>query len=67
VSGVGVFITVGLLVTVGGRAFLQFPHGWSGMLILLIEIAATLAIATTLALAYIGGRTQASRDDSSEQ
>jgi len=67
VCGVAVFISVGLLVTVGGHAFLQYPHGWSGMLILLIEIAATLAIATTLALAYVGGTTPASQGTLSEQ
>jgi hypothetical protein len=50
-----VFITVGLMVSFTGQAFLQYPQGWSGTLILLIETAATLAIATTLALAYIGG------------
>ena len=55
VGGVGVFITVGLLVSFSGQAFLQYPQGWSGTLILLIETAATLSIATTLALAYIGG------------
>jgi multisubunit Na+/H+ antiporter MnhB subunit len=56
VSGVGVFVAVGLLVSAGGHAFLEYPRGWSGILILLIECAATLAIATTLALAYVGGR-----------
>lgn len=55
VGGVGAFIIVGLSVTLTGQAFLQYPQGWSGTLILLIETAATLAIATTLALAYIGG------------
>ena len=55
VGGVGVFITVGLSVSFNGQAFLQYPQGWSGTLILLIETAATLSIATTLALAYIGG------------
>lgn len=55
VGGVGVFITVGLSATLTGQAFLQYPQDWSGTLILLIETAATLAIATTLALAYIGG------------
>jgi len=62
VSGVGVFIAVGLIVTVDGHAFLQYPHNGSGMLILLIESAATLAIATTLALAYIGGTAPVGQD-----
>jgi multisubunit Na+/H+ antiporter MnhB subunit len=55
-GGVGVFLAVGLAVTACGRAFLQYPDGWAGPLILLIEIAATLAIASTLALAYLGGQ-----------
>jgi multisubunit Na+/H+ antiporter MnhB subunit len=67
VGGVGVFITVGLLVTFTGQAFLQYPLGWSGTLILLIETAATLAIATTLALAYIGGASPDGQGDSASQ
>ncbi len=55
-SGIGVFLTLGLAVTAGGLAFLEFPRAWSGFLILLIESAATLAIAAALALAYLGGR-----------
>jgi len=54
--GVGVFLSVGLAVTASGLAFLQYPRDWAGVLILLIEAAATLSIATTLALAYLGGR-----------
>ena len=55
-AGVGLFLTVGPATTVDGLAFLEYPRAWSGVLILLIESAATLAIATTLALAYIGRR-----------
>lgn len=55
-AGVGVFLTVGLAVTAGGLAFLEYPRAWSGGLILLIESVATLSIATTLALTYVGGR-----------
>ena len=55
-GGIGVFLVVGLAVTVAGLAFLEYPDGWSAVLILLIECAATLAIAVTLALAYVGGR-----------
>jgi hypothetical protein len=43
-------------VTPAGLAFLQYPEGWAGVSILLIEAAATLSIAATLALAYLGGR-----------
>ena len=59
VAGVGVFMAVGLVLMLAGRPFLGYPPGWAGTLILLIETAATLAIAATLALAFIGGRTAA--------
>ena len=55
-GGIAAFVLVGVTTTGLGLGFLQYPEGWSGALILLIEAAATLAIATTLALAYIGGR-----------
>ncbi len=67
VAGVGVFIAVGLLAIASGQAFLQYPQDWAGSLILLIETAATLAIATTLALAYIGGRKPAAQGVTSEK
>jgi multisubunit Na+/H+ antiporter MnhB subunit len=56
VAGIAVFLVVGLAVIGSERAFLQYPQGWAGALILLIEAAATLSIAVALALAYIGGR-----------
>jgi multisubunit Na+/H+ antiporter MnhB subunit len=56
VGGIGVFTAVGLAVTVTGRAFLEYPENLAGALILLIEVAATLAIAVTLVLAYLAGR-----------
>ena len=55
-AGIAGFLLVGIAMTAADQSFLQYPDGWSGGLILLIETAATLAIATTLALAYIGGR-----------
>jgi multisubunit Na+/H+ antiporter MnhB subunit len=55
VSGVGVFVAVGLWQMAAGRAFLDYPPDLAGGLILLIESAATLAIAAALALAYLGG------------
>lgn len=57
VVGVVAFALVGIIGMLGGLAFLQYPDGWSGALILMIETAATLAIGATLALAYIGGAT----------
>lgn len=56
IAGISVFLLVGIATMAAGFAFLQYPPGWSGALILIIESAATLAIAATLALAYIGGR-----------
>ncbi|MGD8908972.1 MAG: DUF4040 domain-containing protein [Chromatiales bacterium] len=56
VAGIGLFLLVGIGVTLSGRQFLQYPEAWSGSLILLIESAATLSIAAALALAYRGGR-----------
>ena len=55
-AGAAVFLGVGLALLVAGRSFLGFPPAWAGTLILVIESAATLAIGTTLALAFIGGR-----------
>ena len=62
-AGVGVFLLVGLSLLVLGRPFLDYPPAWAGGLILLIETAAMLAIAATLALAFLGGRPQPSRLD----
>jgi multisubunit Na+/H+ antiporter MnhB subunit len=56
IVGIGVFVVVGLLVMSADRVFLQYPAGTAGVLILLIEVAATLSIAVALALAYVGGR-----------
>ena len=55
-GGAGLFLAVGLAVTAADLAFLQYPKEWAGALILLIESVAALAIAITLALAYLGGR-----------
>lgn len=56
VAGVAVFVLVGLAVALGEGAVLDYPQPLAGMLILLIEAAATLSIAAALVLAYIGGR-----------
>ena len=55
VSGIALFLVTGLMTASLGLAFLQYPGESAGMLILLIESAATLAIAFSLALAYLGG------------
>jgi len=56
VAGCGVFMFVGLASMSGGANLLQYPADWAGTLILLIEIFATLAIAASLVLVYLGGR-----------
>ena len=59
VAGVAVFLLVGLVLLLLGRPFLAYPPAWAGALILVIETAAMLTIATTLVLAFLGGRPQA--------
>jgi multisubunit Na+/H+ antiporter MnhB subunit len=58
--GVGVFLLVGLALLLAGRPFLGYPPALAGMLILVIETAAMLAIAATLILAFAGGRPRTS-------
>jgi multisubunit Na+/H+ antiporter MnhB subunit len=55
-AGPALFLAVGLLPLALGQAFLTYPAGWAGALILAIEAAATLSIATALTLVYLGGR-----------
>jgi len=55
VCGIGMFLAVGLWTLWTGQAFLAYPRDWAGSLILLIELFATLAIAATLVLSYLGG------------
>lgn len=66
VAGVAVFLTVGLGMMLTGRAFLEYPLALAGLLILVIEVAATVSIAVILASAFVGGhapeaRTRAAR------
>jgi multisubunit Na+/H+ antiporter MnhB subunit len=49
--GVLVFAAVAALLMAGGRRLLEYPVEWAGVLILVIESAATLSIG--LALAYL--------------
>ena len=58
-AGVGLFLLVGLVLLLAGRPFLGYPPAMAGVLILVIETAAMLAIAATLVLAFAGGRPQA--------
>ena len=56
VIGIFTFVLVGLWMMSLNDDFLAFTPAWAGTLILIIEIAATLSIATALTLAYQGGR-----------
>lgn len=57
-AGVAVFLLVGLALLMLGQPFLGYPPAWAGALILVIESAAMLTIATTLVQAFLGGRPQ---------
>lgn len=56
VGGIGIFIVVGLGTWLPGNGFLAYPAEHAGALILLIESLATLSIAVTLVLVYLGGK-----------
>lgn len=56
VMGIFTFVLVGLWMMSLNDDFLAYEPAWSGSLILIIEAAATLSIATALTLAYMGGR-----------
>ena len=55
-GGIAAFMLTGYLAIFPDLAFLQYPEGRAGLLILLIESAAMLSIAFSLGLAYLGGR-----------
>ncbi len=55
IGGVAMFVLIGLGLMIAGRGFLDYPVSWAGGLILIIESAATLSIATTLILAFLCG------------
>ncbi len=54
--GLGTFIAVGMASMITEHRFLAYPPDWAGELILLIEAAAALSIAATLAALFLGGR-----------
>jgi multisubunit Na+/H+ antiporter MnhB subunit len=56
VIGILIFVLVGVWMMSVNDDFLSFTPAWAGTLILIIEFAATLSIATALTLAYLGGR-----------
>ncbi len=56
VIGIFTFVLVGLWMMSLNDDFLAFTPAWASSLILIIETAATVSIATALTLAYLGGR-----------
>jgi multisubunit Na+/H+ antiporter MnhB subunit len=56
VIGLGFFVVVALGVMPGGSPLLEYPRDLAGLLMLLIETAATVSIAVILAGLFIGGR-----------
>jgi predicted permease len=54
VVGLAVFIAVGVAGLLLGYRWLEYPQAWAGTLILVIEVAATLSIATSLTLLVVG-------------
>ena len=56
VIGLGAFLLVGFGVMGSGRRFLEYPVDLAGLLMLLVETAATLSIAMILTGLFIGGR-----------
>ena len=62
VTGLSVFVVVGMVLLLTDRLFLEFPTPLAGMLILLIETAATLSIGITLAALFLGDRPVAGSD-----
>lgn len=56
VVGLAVFVAVGFGVMGSGRRFLEYPVELAGVLMLLIETAATVSIAMILTGLFMGGR-----------
>ena len=59
VTGLGMFVAVGMVLILLGGRLLEYPPSFAGALILLIEAAATLSIGVTLAALFLGGRPEA--------
>lgn len=55
VSGVAVFLLIGIGTLIAGQAFLGYRGDQAGALILLVEGFATVSIGTLLVQAYLGG------------
>ena len=55
-AGILVFTGVALASMALGGRLLEYPRDWAGILILVIESAATLSIGVTLVVLFVGGR-----------
>ena len=53
IAGPGVFLAFALYTIVAGQCLLEYPRRQAGVLIVLLEIAATLSIGTTLAALFV--------------
>lgn len=63
VAGPGAFVAMaGLTMLIKGR-MLEYPPAQAGILILILETAATLSIGVTLAALFFGGRPQNNKED----
>lgn len=56
VAGVAVFIGVGLIPVALGGAWLNYPKGSAVLLVMVIEVTASLSIGATLAALFLGAR-----------
>ena len=55
-AGFGVFLAVAIGTLARGRALLEYPPEWAGVLMLLIETAVTLSVAATMIALFAGVR-----------
>jgi len=58
VTGLGIFVAVGIVLILLGRRLIEYPPSFAGALILLIEASASLSIGITLAALFLGGRSE---------
>lgn len=53
VSGFTLFLIVGAATIISGRQFLEYPDGWGGEIIFLLEAGVMISVGWTLAFAYM--------------
>lgn len=62
-AGPALFLALAVVTLALEGRLLQFPRSWAGLLILLVEAAATLSIGATLAALFLGGRPRKNKED----